>query len=296
MSELLKVSDLRIAFNSGVESNEVVKGVSFSVDGGGKTVAILGESGSGKSVSCLSLTKLLPEPPTCTVSGEVVFEGKQLLSMDREAIRQVRGKGIAYIFQEPSSSLNPVFSVGYQIAEAVKLHRPDIPDVKGRVVRLLKLVGIHEADKRYDAYPHEMSGGMQQRVMIAMALACEPKLLVADEPTTALDVTIQAQIISLLRDLRKKLGMSILLITHNFGIVKGFADEVIVMYRGAIVERGAVEEVLNNPQHAYTKALIACIPKLGARQRRLVTIDQQLASVDGEWRPRILNRKPLRHE
>jgi ABC-type dipeptide/oligopeptide/nickel transport system ATPase component len=277
MSELLKVSDLRIAFHSRGESNEVVHGIDFSVEAGGQTVAILGESGSGKSVTCMSLTRLLPEAPTCTVSGEILFEGKNVLEMDRETIRGVRGKGIAYIFQEASASLNPVFTVGHQIAEAVKLHRPDIADVTARVVELLELVGIRDAAQRYKAYPHEMSGGMQQRVMIAMALACEPKLLVADEPTTALDVTIQAQIMDLLRELRAKLGMSIVLITHNFGIVKGFADEVIVMFRGEIVEQGPVDEVLNNPQHPYTKALIACIPKLGAKQHRLTTIDKEMA-------------------
>ncbi|MEN8662088.1 MAG: ABC transporter ATP-binding protein [Lentimonas sp.] len=280
MSELLKVSDLRIAFHSRGQSNEVVKGINFSIESGGKTVAILGESGSGKSVTCLSLTRLLPEPPTCTVSGQILFEGKDITQMDRDAIRGVRGNGIAYIFQEASASLNPVFTIGYQIAEAVRLHRPDISDVQARVIELLELVGIRDAAKRYKAYPHEMSGGMQQRVMIAMALACEPKLLVADEPTTALDVTIQAQIMNLLRDLRKRLGMSIALITHNFGIVKGFADEVIVMYRGEIVEQGPVEEVLNNPQHPYTKALIACIPKLGVKQHRLTTIDKEMAAVD----------------
>ena len=277
MSELLKVSDLKIAFHSRGESNEVVHGIDFSVDAGGQTVAILGESGSGKSVTCMSLTRLLPEAPTCTVSGEILFEGKNVLEMDRETIRGVRGNGIAYIFQEASASLNPVFTVGHQIAEAVKLHRPDIADVTGRVVELLELVGIRDAAQRYKAYPHEMSGGMQQRVMIAMALACEPKLLVADEPTTALDVTIQAQIMDLLRELREKLGMSIVLITHNFGIVKGFADEVIVMFRGEIVEQGPVDEVLNHPQHAYTKALIACIPKLGVKQRRLTTIAKEMA-------------------
>ena len=277
MPELLKVSDLKIAFHSRGESNQVVHGIDFSIDGGGQTVAILGESGSGKSVTCMALTRLLPESPSCTVSGEVLFEGKNVLAMDREAIRNVRGRGIAYIFQEASASLNPVFTVGYQIAEAVELHRPDIINLKARVIELLELVGIRDAAQRYNAYPHEMSGGMQQRVMIAMALACEPKLLVADEPTTALDVTIQAQIIELLREIRQKLGMSIVLITHNFGIVKGFADEVIVMYRGEIVERGAVDVVLNEPQHPYTKALIACIPRLGAKQRRLTTIDREMA-------------------
>lgn len=279
MPPLLEVSDLRITFHSRGESNEVVKGVDFSIDSGGRTVAILGESGSGKSVSCLSLTKLLPDPSVCTISGEILFEGADVLKMSTDEVRQLRGKGIAYIFQEASASLNPVFTIGNQIAEAVKLHRPDIVDVKGRVVELLNLVGIRDADKRFSAYPHEMSGGMQQRVMIAMALACEPQLLIADEPTTALDVTIQAQIIDLLRELRQKLGMSIVLITHNFGIVKGFADEVIVMYRGNIVETGDVDEVLTNPQHPYTKALIACIPKLGAKQRRLTTIDQEMAAV-----------------
>lgn len=277
MTDLLNVSDLRIAFHSRGERNEVVHGIDFAVNGGGQTVAILGESGSGKSVSCMALTKLLPKAPGCTVTGEISFKGKNILEMNADAIRQVRGKGIAYIFQEPGSSLNPVFTVGYQIAEAVRLHRPDIADVKGRVVKLLELVGIRDAAMRYGAYPHEMSGGMQQRVMIAMALACEPDLLIADEPTTALDVTIQAQIMDLLRELRVKLGMSIILITHNFGIVKGFADEVLVMYRGDIVERGPVDRVLNEPQHPYTKALIACIPKLGQKQHRLTTIAQEMA-------------------
>lgn len=277
MAELLEVSNLKIAFHSRDKSQQVVKGIDFSVAAGGETVAILGESGSGKSVTCLSLTRLLPPEPACTVEGEIRFNGKDVLSMDRRAIRQLRGGGIAYIFQEPSASLNPVFSVGYQIAEAVRLHRPDLTDVKGRVVELLELVGIRDAAKRYGAYPHEMSGGMQQRVMIAMALACEPQLLVADEPTTALDVTIQAQIMELLRELRTRLGMSIVLITHNFGIVKGFADRVVVMYRGEIVEQGEVAAVLDAPQHPYTKALIACIPKLGAKQARLTTIEQEMA-------------------
>ena len=276
MKELLKVEDLKIAFGSnesGGSMNEVVHGIDFSIQSGGETVAILGESGSGKSVSCLALTRLLPIGSGCEVSGSIEFEGQSVLSMDKKALRKVRGGGIAYIFQEPSASLNPVFTVGYQIAEAVHLHRPDISDVRSRVVELLDLVGIQNAESRFNAYPHELSGGMQQRVVIAMALACEPKLLVADEPTTALDVTIQAQILDLLRDLRAKLGMSILLITHNFGIVKGFADRVLVMYQGSIVESGSVESVLSDPQHSYTKALIACIPKLGQKQARLTTIE-----------------------
>lgn len=273
---MLEVNNLRIAFESRGEANEVVRGIDFSVGADGHTVAILGESGSGKSVTCLALTRLLPPEPICTVRGSIRFEGEEVLRMQPEEVRRLRGEGIAYIFQEPSSSLNPVFTVGSQIAEAVKQHRPDIDDVRGRVVELLQLVGIRDAAQRFSAYPHEMSGGMQQRVMIAMALACEPKLLVADEPTTALDVTIQAQIMDLLRDLRAKLGMSIVLITHNFGIVRGFAEEVLVMYQGQIVEQGPVGQVLENPRHPYTKALIACIPKIGSKQKRLTTIDQEM--------------------
>jgi ABC-type dipeptide/oligopeptide/nickel transport system ATPase component len=276
MSKLLTVEQLKIGFGSSDRMNEVVHGIDFDIDSGGETVAILGESGSGKSVSCLALTRLLPTDANCTVSGSIVFDGKDVLSLDEPELRKIRGGGIAYIFQEPSASLNPVFTIGFQIAEAVRLHRPDISDVEGRVVELLELVGIREAQLRYRSYPHELSGGMQQRVVIAMALACEPKLLVADEPTTALDVTIQAQILDLLRDLRHQLGMSILLITHNFGIVKGFADRVLVMYQGNIVESGSVETILSNPQHPYTKALINCIPKLGDRRERLTTIGDSL--------------------
>jgi len=276
MSKLLIVEQLKIGFGSGDSINEVVHGIDFDIKAGGETVAILGESGSGKSVSCLALTRLLPTDANCSVSGSIVFDGKDVLSLENSALRKIRGGGIAYIFQEPSASLNPVFTIGFQIAEAVQLHRPDISDVEGRVIELLELVGIREAKLRYRSYPHELSGGMQQRVVIAMALACEPKLLVADEPTTALDVTIQAQILDLLRKLRSQLGMSILLITHNFGIVKGFADRALVMYRGNIVESGSVETILSNPQHPYTKALIACIPKLGDHRERLTTIGDAL--------------------
>lgn len=276
MSKLLTVEQLKIGFGSGDSMNEVVHGIDFDIEAGGETVAILGESGSGKSVSCLALTRLLPTDANCSVSGSIIFDGNDVLSLEDSALRKIRGGGIAYIFQEPSASLNPVFTIGFQIAEAVRLHRPDISDVEGRVIELLELVGIREAKLRYRSYPHELSGGMQQRVVIAMALACEPKLLVADEPTTALDVTIQAQILDLLRKLRSQLGMSILLITHNFGIVKGFADRVLVMYRGSIVESGSVETILSNPQHPYTKALIACIPKLGDRRERLTTIGDAL--------------------
>lgn len=269
---LLSVSGLNITFRSGKETNQAVKGIDFSI-GQGRTLAIVGESGSGKSVSALALTRLLPSPPACEVSGAIHFDGLNTLAATPRQLRSIRGKEIAYVFQEPSSSLNPVFTIGYQIAEAIRLHYPATKDVKAVVIEALHKVGIRDADKRYNAYPHELSGGMQQRVMIAMALACRPRLLVADEPTTALDVTIQKQIIDLLTDLRSSEQMSILLITHNFGIVSGFADDVVVMFRGKIVEQGPTQQVLSSPQHPYTRALIACIPRLGTKQRRLRTID-----------------------
>ena len=269
---LLSVEDLRIAFHGRDRVVEAVKGVSFTLEAG-RTLAIVGESGSGKSVTALSLTRLLPEPPACRVSGAIRYGDREILSLGRRGLQAMRGKEIAYIFQEPSSSLNPVFTVGDQIAEAIRLHLPEVKDVEARVIEALRQVGIADPERRHAAYPHELSGGMQQRVMIAMALACRPRILVADEPTTALDVTIQKQIIDLLRDLRASAGMSVILITHNFGIVQGFADEVAVMYRGQIVETGPTEEVLRHPRHPYTRALIGCIPRLGARQNRLATID-----------------------
>lgn len=270
--DLLEVRDLKIEFHSHGQTVQAVQGIGFSVKEG-KTLAIVGESGSGKSVTALSLTKLLPKKPMCEVSGEVMYRGQDLMTASNDALRKVRGKEIAYIFQDASTSLNPVFTVGDQIAEAVKLHLPEVKDVKKRVVEALDQVGIRKSKERYDAYPHELSGGMQQRVMIAMALACEPKILVADEPTTALDVTIQKQIIDLLKELKKETSMSIVLITHNFGIIRDFADEVVVMFRGKIVEQGLTGDVLDNPQHPYTKALIDCIPRLGQKKKRLTTID-----------------------
>ena len=269
---LLEVKNLRIIFESRAGKNEAVKGIDFSLNAG-ETLAVVGESGSGKSVTALSLSKLLPSAPACQVSGEIYLDGRDLLSLSEKELLQVRGSDIAYIFQEPSTSLNPFFSVGYQIAEAIKLHRPKVKDVKAEVIKTLEEVGIRMADKRYKDYPHQLSGGMQQRVMIAMGLSCHPQILVADEPTTALDVTIQAQIMDLMQKLKEEHNMSIILITHNFGIVDGFADKLIVMYRGKIVEAGETTEVLSNPQHPYTKALIACIPKLGGDHERLETID-----------------------
>jgi ABC-type dipeptide/oligopeptide/nickel transport system ATPase component len=269
---LLDVRDLKVSFHSRDGVNEAVKGVSFGLDEG-KTLAIVGESGSGKSVTSMALTRLLPPKPICQVSGSAFLDGKSLLDLSEKEMRKVRGKEIAYIFQEPSTSLNPYFTVGDQIAEALKYHRSDVPDIWIEVVKLLDQVGIRDPDKRAKDYPHQMSGGMKQRVMIAIALACQPRILVADEPTTALDVTIEAQIIDLLKELRSSLNMSVILITHNFGIVDGFADEVAVMFRGEIVEKGPADAILSNPQHPYTKALIKCIPKMGSKQRRLPVVD-----------------------
>jgi ABC-type dipeptide/oligopeptide/nickel transport system ATPase component len=272
MSPLLDVRDLAISFESDAGSTEAVKGVSFSLDRG-QTLAIVGESGSGKSVTALSLTRLLPEPPARYVRGSILWRERDVLAMNPRELRKIRGGEIAYIFQEPSTSLNPVYSIHRQIAEAIKLHRPEVRDVDAEVVKWLDAVGIVNPAKRMRDYPHQLSGGMQQRAMIAMALSCQPDLLIADEPTTALDVTIQAQILDQLRELRARLGMAVILITHNFAIIRGLCDHVAVMFRGRIVEFGTAQEVLSNPQHPYTRALIDCIPKLGAGHDRLRTID-----------------------
>jgi ABC-type dipeptide/oligopeptide/nickel transport system ATPase component len=269
---LINVKDLKICFTQGDDQLEAVKGISFAVKKR-ETLAVVGESGSGKSVSALSLARLLPPPPQCRISGSIQLNGRELTALPSKEVRRLRGKEIAYIFQEPSTSLNPVFTIRSQIAEAIQLHRPEVKDVDGEIIRLLDLVKIPHPAKRLGDYPHQLSGGMQQRVMIAMALACQPKVLVADEPTTALDVTIQAEIMNLMKDLKEQLDMSILMITHNFGIVSGFADRVIVMFRGKIVEEGPTREVIHHPQHPYTRALIDCIPKLGKKQTRLTTID-----------------------
>lgn len=271
-SPLLQVKDLTIKFKGKDQEFTAVNKINLSLKKG-RTLAIVGESGSGKSVTALSLSRLLPAPPTCSVTGTIHYRDQNILALPEKKLRHIRGKEMAYIFQEPSTSLNPVFTIGSQIAEAIKLHRPDITDVTSEIIHVLDLVGIKDPDKRYLDYPHQLSGGMQQRVMIAMALACRPSILIADEPTTALDVTIQKQIIDLLKDLKSRLEMSIILITHNFGIISGFADDVLVMFRGNIVESGPTEQILRNPQHPYTKALIACIPRLGEKKDRLTTID-----------------------
>lgn len=269
---LLEIRNLAINFATENGTLEAVKGISFSMFPG-ETLAIVGESGSGKSVTGLALTRLLPEPPAIYRSGEILFAGRDVLKMSPRELRDIRGNKIAYIFQEPSTSLNPVFTIRSQIAEAIRLHRPEVKDVDAEIIKSLDLVGIVDPAKRMHDYPHQLSGGMQQRAMIAMALSCQPDLLVADEPTTALDVTIQAQIIDQLKDLKTRFRMAIILITHNFGIISGIADRVAVMFRGQMVEYGETASVLKNPQHPYTRALIDCIPQLGARRRRLSTID-----------------------
>ncbi len=270
---LLNIRDLKIAFKRHREEPiQVVKGIDMSLTPG-ESMAIVGESGSGKSVTALSFARLLPEPNAQITAAAFSVNGNDVLKMSASELRKMRGKEIAYVFQEPGTSLNPVLTIRTQMAEALRLHRPDVSSVDAEIVKWLYKVGIVEPEKRLRAYPHELSGGMQQRVMIAMALCCEPKLLIADEPTTALDVTIQKQIIDLLIEIKASLGMSIILITHNFAIIRGIADKVAVMFRGEIVESGPTEEVLGNPKHPYTKALIDCVPRLGVKQHRLRAID-----------------------
>ena len=269
---MLEVRDLTISFRSDDGDIPAVRSVSFNVQKG-ETLAIVGESGSGKSVTAMALTRLLPEPAALYETGEILLEGKSILHMDEKRLRGVRGNQIAYVFQEPATSLNPVFSVYEQIAETIRLHRPDVREVRREVIHWLDQVGIVDSARRLKDYPFQLSGGMQQRVMIAMALCCQPAILVADEPTTALDVTIQRQILDLFQALKIKFRMSMILITHNFGIIRGLADKVAVMFRGRLVEFGSTESILRQPQHPYTRALIECIPRLGLKLDRLKTID-----------------------
>ncbi|MBM4142354.1 MAG: ABC transporter ATP-binding protein, partial [Lentisphaerae bacterium] len=233
--------------------------------------ALVGESGCGKSVASLSLARLVPEPPGFYAGGSILFRGRDVLRMTERELADMRGREISYVFQEPGSSLNPVFRIGYQIGEAVRLHRRGV-NVKDEVLRLMNMVGLPEPERRMRAYPHELSGGMQQRAMIAMALACRPRLLVADEPTTALDVTIQAQILELLAALQAELGMAVLLITHNLGLVADRAHFVNVMYAGRIVERGPTADVLGRPAHPYAQGLLAAVPRLAGAAERMTGI------------------------
>ena len=273
---LLDVRNLQISFFTEEGEVRAVDDVSFTIKRG-ETLALVGESGCGKSVTALSLAKLVATPPGVYKSGQILFEGEDVLKMEKEKLRSIRGAKISYIFQEPATSLNPVFRIGTQIKEVLELHRPDSA-TDDEVARLLKLVRIPDPERRIRDYPHQLSGGMQQRVMIAMALACNPQLLIADEPTTALDVTIQAQILDLLRELKQKLQMSILLITHNLGIVGDLAEHVAVMYAGRIVEYSPAPALLAKPLHPYPLALMRSVPRMGARAQRLQTIPG-----NGKW-------------
>jgi peptide/nickel transport system ATP-binding protein/oligopeptide transport system ATP-binding protein len=305
---LLEIKNLKMDFGTGADALRAVDGVSLTI-GAGETVCLVGESGCGKSVTALSIAQLVPAPPANYVGGEILLNGRDTLKMSNGELQKIRGGVVSYVFQEPGASLNPVFRIGNQIKESLKLHKPwrrasqpasgaafsresggkdaaftgtqgCVPpprkltnkELDAEVIRLLKLVGIPAPESRIRNYPFEMSGGMQQRVMIAMALASEPKLLVADEPTTALDVTIQAQILELLHDLKQRLGMAILLITHNLGIVGDMADRVAVMYAGQIVELSSAKELLRRPFHPYTCALMNSVPKLGGGADRLSAI------------------------
>jgi peptide/nickel transport system ATP-binding protein len=274
---ILRVRDLVTTFRTDGRIVRAVDGVSFDVPRG-TTVALVGESGCGKTVTALSILRLVASPPGRIESGAVEFEGRNLLDLGERAIRDVRGDLISMIFQEPMTSLNPVYAVGWQITEGYRIHRKKSRrEARARAVELLRVVGIPEPETTVDAYPHQLSGGQRQRVMIAMALACEPKLLVADEPTTALDVTIQAQILALLADLQQKLSMSVLLITHDLGVVAEHASFVVVMYAGRVVERASVRELFARPMHPYTRGLLESIPRPAADsavpRRRLRAIE-----------------------
>jgi len=273
MSEpLLEVRELQTHFFTDDGVIRAVDGVSFAIEPG-ETLAVVGESGSGKSVTSLSILRLIASPPGRIVGGAIRFRGRDLLTLSDAEMRSIRGREISMIFQEPMTSLNPVYTCGEQILEVLVLHEKlDRPTARARTIDLLRLVGIPSPEQRVDEYPHQMSGGMRQRVMIAMALACRPALLIADEPTTALDVTIQAQILDLLKGLRQELGMAVLLITHDLGVVAETADRVAVMYAGQVVEYCDVRPAFRSTRHPYTAGLLASLPKLGAETERLRVI------------------------
>ena len=268
---LLQVKHLETSFFTDSGEVKAVNGVSFNLEKG-KVLGIVGESGSGKSVTAYSVLRLLVEPGK-VVGGEVLFDGENVLKYSKQQIRSFRGDKISIIFQDPMTSLNPVYTIGDQIEEAVMLHTDRTrAQARERAVEMLTLVGVNEPKKRVNQYAFELSGGMRQRVMIAMALACEPDILIADEPTTALDVTIQAQILELMQDLQKKLGMAIILITHDLGVIAEMCDEIIVMYAGQVCERGTADEIFYNPKHEYTKGLLRSIPSLVGKRERLIPI------------------------
>ncbi len=274
---LLEVENLQTHFRTPDGVNRAVDGISFQV-GEGETLAIVGESGCGKSVTANSILRLIPEPPG-KIAGAIRFQGTNLLKLSDRAMRDIRGNDISMIFQEPMTSLNPVLNVGRQLGETLRLHQGlDKRAAEERSIEMLALVGIPEPRRRVREYPHQLSGGMRQRVMIAMALACKPKLLIADEPTTALDVTIQAQILELMADLKRKVGAAIILITHDLGIVAEVAERVMVMYAGRKVEEAPVRELFRSPRHPYTQGLLGAVPKLGSS---LTGTDTRLAEIPG---------------
>ena len=269
--KLLQVTDLHTSFFTPAGEVKAVNGLSFSLDEG-KVLGIVGESGSGKSVTAYSVLQILASSGKI-VSGSIKYRGQELVGASKEELGKIRGNKISIIFQDPMTSLNPVFTIGNQLMEAIMLHTDrNKEQAKERAIEMLRLVGVNEPEKRIKQYPHEFSGGMRQRVMIAMALACEPDILIADEPTTALDVTIQAQILDLIKDLQKQLGMSVILITHDLGVVAEMCDEVIVMYAGEVCERGTADEIFYNPKHEYTKGLMRSIPTVSDDDRRLEPI------------------------
>ncbi|QAT50068.1 ABC transporter ATP-binding protein [Caproiciproducens sp. NJN-50] len=277
---LLEVKNLRTYFHTDAGIVKSVDDVSFRVEKG-KTLGIVGESGCGKSITSLSVMRLIETPPGKIEGGEILFEGENLLDKTEDEMRQIRGKKIAMIFQEPMTSLNPVYTVGKQITEALLLHEKiSKREAKARAVEMLKLVRIPLPEKRFYEYPHQLSGGMRQRVMIAMALSCNPQLLICDEPTTALDVTIQAQILELINELKEKTGSSIIMITHDLGVISEVADDVMVMYAGKVVEQATTDEIFERPLHPYTIGLMACIPKLNQDVETLRTIPGMVPGFD----------------
>ncbi|MDN5332400.1 MAG: peptide/nickel transport system ATP-binding protein [Tepidanaerobacteraceae bacterium] len=271
--KLLEIKDLTVKFFTEDGTVNAVERASFDIEKE-ETLGVVGESGCGKSVTALSVMRLLPSPPAKITSGRILFEGEDLLSKSEAEMRRIRGNLISMVFQEPMTSLNPVFTIGHQISEAIVLHQKlSKKEARERAIEMLKMVGIPNPEKRYWEYPHQLSGGMRQRVMIAMALSCSPKLLIADEPTTALDVTIQAQILDLIERLKEKVGMSVLMITHDLGVIAEMAKRVVVMYAGQVVEESPCEDIFENPLHPYTAGLLKSIPKLEEKKSRLHVIE-----------------------
>ena len=268
---LLQVKDLHVSFFTDNGEVKAVNGVSFNLEKG-KVLGIVGESGSGNSVSAYSILQILADTGRVT-QGEILYKGENVLKYSEQQLQSFRGEKVSIIFQDPMTSLNPVYTIGNQLREAIRIHTDRTPEqVRARALEMLQLVGVNEPEKRLKQYPYELSGGMRQRVMIAMALACEPDILIADEPTTALDVTIQAQILELMQSLQKKLGMAIIMITHDLGVIADICDEIIVMYAGRVCERGTADAIFYNPCHEYTKGLIRSIPKISGKHERLVPI------------------------